>query len=88
VVLDNLGAHRNDHARTVVEVAGCRLQFLPACLPDVNPIGPAFAKVKPAPRRAAARTADDLLAASAGVIDAVTAADARALSAHRGFPQR
>lgn len=86
VVLDNLSAHKNDDARKAVEAAGGRLLFLPAYSPDFNPIELAFAKVKPALRRAAARTPDDLLAATAAAIDAVTASDARGYYAHCGFP--
>ncbi len=86
VVLDNLSAHKNDDARKAVEAVGCRLLFLPAYSPDFNPIELAFAKVKPALRRAAARTREDLLAATAAAIDAVTAADARGYYAHCGFP--
>lgn len=86
VVLDNLGAHKSDDARTAIEAAGCRLLFLPTYSPDFNPIELAFAKIKPALRRAAARTRDDLLAATAAAIDAVTAADAHAFYAHCGFP--
>ncbi len=86
VILDNLSAHKHDDARKAVEAAGCRLLFLPAYSPDFNPIELAFAKVKPALRRAAARTHDDLLAATAAAIDGVTADDARAFYAHCGFP--
>jgi transposase len=85
VVLDNLSAHKSDDARRAIEAAGGRLLFLPPYSPDFNPIELAFAKVKERLRAAAARTHDDLAAATAGAIDAVTAADARAFYAHCGF---
>jgi len=86
VVLDNLSAHKGDGVRQAVEAAGARLLFLPAYSPDFNPIELAFAKVKPRLRRAAARSFDDLVAATGEAIDAVTGADARAFYAHCGFP--
>ncbi|MEA2515207.1 MAG: hypothetical protein QOJ59_4696, partial [Thermomicrobiales bacterium] len=46
VVLDNLGVHRGARVRKPVEAAGCRLLFLPAYSPDVDPIELAFAKIK------------------------------------------
>lgn len=86
VVLDNLSAHKGEGVRAAVEAAGCRLLVLPASSPDFNPIELAFAKLKPALRRAAARTHEALLAATAEAIDAVTASDARGYYAHCGFP--
>jgi transposase len=86
VVLDNLSVHRGTRVRELVEAAGCRLLFLPAYSPDFNPIELAFAKLKPALRRAAARTFDDLVGATGAALAAVTAADARGYFAHCGFP--
>jgi len=80
-----LGAHKSADARTAVEAVGCRLLFLPASSPDFNPIELAFAKVRQRLRAAAERTPDGLVTATASAIDAVTAADARAFSAHCGF---
>jgi transposase len=86
VVLDNLGAHKDERARAAVEGAGCRLLFLPAYSPDFSPIEPAFAKIKAALRRREARTFDRLVVAIRDAIDAVTATDARGFFAHCGFP--
>ena len=86
VVLDNLSVHKGDRVRELVEGAGCRLLFLPAYSPDLNPIEPAFAKVKQGLRRAAARSFDALAVAMGQAVDAVTAADARGYYAHCGFP--
>jgi transposase len=85
VILDNLSAHKNDPARKAIEAAGARLLFLPAYSPDFNPIELAFSKIKESLRAAAARTADDLLTATATAIDAVSAADAHGFYAHCGF---
>jgi transposase len=86
VVLDNLGAHKDERARRLVEAAGCRLLFLPPYSPDFNPIELAFAKLKERLRRTAARTYDALVEAIGDALDDVTAADARAFYAHCGFP--
>ena len=85
VVLDNLSAPKSEDARKAVEAVGGRRLFLPAYSPDFNPIELAFAKVKERLRAAAERTPDGLLAATAGAIDAVSAADARGFYAHCGF---
>jgi transposase len=85
VVLDNLSVHKGAAIRALVEAAGCRLLFLPAYSPDLNPIELAFAKVKAELRRAAARAFDALVDAIGAAIDAVTPADARGFYAHCGF---
>ena len=41
-----LGAHKGDRSREMVEDKGCELVFLPAYSPDLNPIEEAFSKVK------------------------------------------
>jgi len=47
VVLDNLGAHRGERTRELVEARGCELVFLPAySSPDFSPIEEAFSKIK------------------------------------------
>jgi transposase len=86
VVLDNLSVHKSADARALVAAAGCRLLFLPAYSPDFNPIELAFAKLKQALRRAAARTDDALVAAIGAALATITEADARAFFAHCGFP--
>jgi transposase len=87
-VPDNLAVHKSARARALVEAAGARLLFLPPYSPDVDPIEAVFAKVKEALRTAAARTRDDLLAATKAALDAVTAEDAAGCYADRGFPRR
>ena len=86
VLLDNLSVHKNARARRLVEAAGCELRFLPRYSPDLNPIEQAFAKIKGALRRAAARSFEAQLAATAAAIGAVSAADARAFFAEAGYP--
>ena len=38
VVLDNLGAHKGERVRELIEERGCELLFLPLYSPDLNPI--------------------------------------------------
>lgn len=60
VVMDNLAPHKASTVRDVIEAAGAELRYLPPYSPDLNPIENAFAKLKAALRKAAARTVDDL----------------------------
>jgi transposase len=53
VVMDNLGAHRGDRVRKLVERRGCSLLYLPPYSPDFSPIEEAFSKVKALLRKAA-----------------------------------
>ena len=85
VVLDNLSIHRVPRVRQLIEAAGCRLLFLPAYSPDFNPIEQAWSKLKTLLRTAGARTTAALHDALAGVVDAITAADARAFFTHCGY---
>ena len=61
VVMDNLGAHKGERVRELVEEAGCGLVYLPAYSPDLNPIEEAFAKIKAILRKAEARTREGLV---------------------------
>ena len=86
VVLDNLGAHKGNRVRELVEGRGCSLLFLPPYSPDFSPIEEAFSKVKARLRKAAARTRGTLVGAIGRALDAVTARDARGWFAHCGYP--
>lgn len=76
VVMDNLGAHKVDRARTLIELAGARVLFLPPYHPDLNPIELAWSKVKALLKTAEARTHAALDAAIAFAVHAVTPTDA------------
>jgi transposase len=86
VVVDNVGAHKPDRMRRLVEAAGCRLVFLPAYSPDLSPVEEAFSKIKTLVKAAAARTRAALNAAIAAALGAVTAADAAGWFTHAGYP--
>lgn len=76
VVMDNLGAHKNERTITLIEKAGAEVRFLPAYSPDLNPIEMMWSKVKTLLRKAQARNHPDLLAAIASALNAVSPQDA------------
>ncbi|WP_342751024.1 IS630 family transposase [Termitidicoccus mucosus] len=76
VVMDNLGAHKNDRTLALIEQAGAQVRFLPAYSPDLNPIEMMWSKVKALLRKAQARTHSDLLNAIASALLAVSPQDA------------
>lgn len=75
VIMDNLGAHKNDQTQALLAAAGAEVRFLPAYSPDLNPIEMMWSKVKSLLRKAQARTSEDLLLAIAAALRAVTAQD-------------
>ena len=85
VVMDNLGAHKTERVRELIEGRGCELWFLPAYSPDLNPIEEAFSKVKAYLRKAAARTREALVEAMGEALASVRPHDARGWFAHRGY---
>ena len=86
VVMDNLGAHRGERVRALVEARGCSLVYLPPYSPDFSPIEEAFSKLKALLRKAKARTRVTLLEAIGRAISAITARDAAGYFGHCGYP--
>lgn len=76
VVMDNLGAHKNEATIELIRQAGAEVRFLPAYSPDLNPIEMMWSKVKALLRKAQARTHPDLLTAIAHALFCVTPHDA------------
>jgi transposase len=85
VIMDNLGAHKNDRTLALITQAGAEVRFLPAYSPDLNPIEMMWSKVKSLLRKAQARTDQDLLSAIAAALRAVTAQDALGWFAACGY---
>ena len=85
VILDNLGAHKGERARELIEGRGCSLLFLPPYSPDFSPIEEAFSKIKALLRKAAARTRGALVEAIGQAISAVTPEDAVGFFGHCGY---
>jgi len=76
VVMDNLGAHRPERVRELIEARGAELVFVPSYSPDLNPIEEAFSKIKNILRKLGARTHEALLKAIEEALSEVTPADA------------
>ncbi len=73
VVMDNLGAHKGERVRELVEARGCSLLFLAPYSPDFSPIEEAFSKVRAILRKAAARERGTLVEAIGRALWAVSA---------------
>jgi transposase len=86
VVMDNLGAHKGDRVRGLIEARGCTLLFLPPYSPDFSPIEEAFSKVKALLRKAQARACEALVEAIGSALRAITARDAKGYFRHCGYP--
>ena len=85
VVLDNLGAHKVEGVRGLIESRGAQLLYLPPYSPDFNPIEQAWSKVKQLLRGAKARLLDQLEPAIARSIAAITPQNAQAFFRHCGY---
>jgi transposase len=86
VVMDNLGAHRGDRVRELIEARGCSLLYLPPYSPDFSLIEEAFSKLKALLRKAKTRTREALLEAIGGAfLEAVSKKDARGWFGHCGY---
>ena len=87
VMMDNLGAHRGERVRELVEARGCELLFLPPySSPDFSPIEEAFSKIKALLRKVEARTGGDLVGAIGRALSAVTNQDSKDFFGHCGYP--
>lgn len=85
VILDNLGAHKVEGVRELVESRGAQLVYLPPYSPDFNPIEQAWSKLKQLLRGAKARLLDQLEPAITGAITAITPQNAQAFFRHCGY---
>jgi len=85
VVMDNLGSHKVAGVREAIERAGATPLYLPAYSPDFNPIEQAFAKLKAALRKAAARTFEALIQAIADALTTYSAQECTNYLAHSGY---
>ena len=85
VIMDNLSAHKVEGVRQQIEAAGARLLYLPPYSPDLNPIEPAWSKLKQLLRAAKARTSEALETAVAEGLAAISPANAVAWFSHCGY---
>jgi transposase len=84
-VMDNLPAHKAPKVRALLDASGFGYRYLPAYSPDLNPIEPAWAKVKAELRRVAARTVDALHEALGPALGAITPQHAAGFFRHCGY---
>jgi transposase len=85
VVMDNLASHNVKGVKEAIEQAGATVRYLPAYSPDLNPIEQAFAKLKAALRKAAARTFDTLVEAIADALDTFTPEECKNYIVNSGY---
>lgn len=85
VILDNLGAHKVDGVRQLIESRGATLLYLPPYSPDFNPIEQAWSRLKQLLRGARARLLEQLEPALTAALAAITPQDARAFFQHCGY---
>jgi transposase len=85
VVMDNLAPHKAAATRAALDRAGLGHRYLPPYSPDLNPIEPAWSKLKGALRGVGPRTIDALNSALPDVLRTITPDDARAWFQHCGY---
>jgi len=77
VVMDNLGAHKAEKVRAALDRAGLAHRYLPSYSPDMNPIEPAWSKLKTRLRAVGARSREALATALGPALATISAEDAR-----------
>ncbi len=85
LVMDNLRAHKTGAVRGLLDRSGFGYRYLPPYSPDLNPIEPAWAKVKAELRRVAARSTEAPHQALGPALGAITAQDAAGFFRHAGY---
>jgi transposase len=85
LVMDNLPAHKAPRVRALLDRSGFAYRYLPAYSPDLNPIEPAWAKVKAELRRIGARTVDALHEALGPALGAITPQHAAGFFRYSGY---
>jgi transposase len=73
VMMDHLSSHKGPAIAAAIANHRARLEFLPKYSPDLNPIEPAFGQIKAHLRKAARRTPEGLIAATASALHEVKA---------------
>jgi transposase len=85
VVMDNLPSHKRPGVGRAIEGAGCTLLYLPPYSPDLNPIEPAFSKLKSLLRKAGKRTVDGLWEFLGRALDAFAPQECLNYMRHCGY---
>ncbi len=87
VVMDNLPVHKVAGVDKAIEAAGARLRYLPPYSPDLNPIEPAFSKIKAHLRKAAEHTIPRLVRRIGRIVADFPAGECRNFFRHAGYVQ-
>ena len=85
VVLDRLPAHRNLQIREMIEDKDARVVFLPPYSPELNPIEPAWSKIKTFIKKKKPRSMMDIDVAVAGALPTVSHTDSIGWFEHCGI---
>ena len=85
LVMDNLPSHKVAGVREAIEAAGATLRYLPPYSPDLNPIEPAWSKLKGELRARQARSLDQLDAELPHALDQITPSNAQGWFRHAGY---
>lgn len=85
VIWDNVGFHRRESLRELIEAHGATVKFLPAYSPELNPIEACWSKLKAWLRKQAARTINALQEAITEAIQQVTLQDIEGWFRHAGY---
>ena len=85
VVLDNLSSHKPQRVADLIRAAGADLVYLPPYSPDLNPIEPAFSKIKQSLRSLAIQRVDEQWHAMQAVLDQISSSDANGFFRHCGY---
>ena len=85
VVMDNLSSHKGPRTLELIQAAQAELVYLPPYSPDLNPIEPAFSKIKQALRSLSLRTIEALWTTMQSVLNRVNNGDAQGFFRHCGY---
>jgi len=85
VILDNLSSHKVAAVQRAIEQAGCKLWFLPPYSPDLNPIEPAFSKLRRLYEIAGHRTIAAMWNDTQRILDLIRPSDAAGFFRHCGY---
>ena len=85
LILDNLATHKVQAVEQILGASGVELRYLPPYSPDLNPIEPAFSKLKAHLRQIAARTLEQLVTAVGNSLLTFSAADCAGFFRHAHY---
>jgi transposase len=85
VILDNLATHKVQGVHQLLQANAVELRYLPPYSPDLNPIEPAFSKLKAHLRQRAARTLQRLVTAVGSSLRTFSAADCAGFFRHAHY---